>query len=112
MRRFGRQGAVINPVATYAAGVVNYNFQVAEGELYHMGKLEVVTPNPQHQALVLSRWKMVEGAPYNSIYALRFQYQFSAAFAGQVLRWQTEEQSDPENKVVNVRLVVQLSDRE
>jgi outer membrane protein assembly factor BamA len=109
--RFGRQGAVINPVATYAAGAVNYNFQVTEGELYHMGKLEVVTPNPQHQALVLSRWKMAEGAPYNTIYALRFEYQFAAAFAGRVLRWQTEEQSDPENKVVNVRLVVQLSDR-
>ncbi|HEV3316462.1 MAG TPA: POTRA domain-containing protein [Candidatus Angelobacter sp.] len=108
--RFGRQGATIAPLATYSAGTVNYNFQVTEGELYHMGKLEIVTPNPQHRDVVLSHWTMAEGAPYNSLYTVRFQYQFKGAFAGQVLRWQTEELTDPENKVVNVRLIVQLSD--
>jgi outer membrane protein assembly factor BamA len=109
--RFGRQGATIAPIATYAAGAVSYNFQVTEGDLYHMGKLEIVTANPQHRAAVLSRWKMAEGAPYDSTYTLRFQYQFSATFSGQIIKWRTEEQTDPENKVVNVRLDVQLSDR-
>jgi hypothetical protein len=109
--RFGRQAATISPIATYSAGTVNYDFQVTEGELYHMGKLEIVSAKPQHKALLLSRWTMAEGATYDSTYMARYLEQFKSIFTGQIIKWQAEEQTDPENKIVNVRLDVQLSDR-
>ncbi|HXB22580.1 MAG TPA: POTRA domain-containing protein [Candidatus Solibacter sp.] len=109
--RFGRQGATVTPIPTYAAGTVNYNFQVREGDIYRMGKLEIAGANPQHKTVILSLWKLAEGEAYDSTYVWRHKYQCGSAFKGQILRWQVEEQADPENKVVNVRLNIQLSDR-
>ena len=100
--KFGREAATISPVPQFNGSEVAYTFQVAEGDLYRMGKLEVVAPEDQRQK-ILSAWKLQEGAPYDNTYIKQLVLQLKPAGAGK-LEWIAHEQIDDAMKTVNVRL--------
>lgn len=49
-----------------------FNLDVAEGPIYHMGKLQVQAPDPQRTELVKKVWEMHEGDVYNASYIKSF----------------------------------------
>ena len=49
-----------------------FNLQISEGPLYHMGKLEVLGPDPQRAELAKRVWEMREGDVYDASYVKTF----------------------------------------
>jgi len=104
--KFGREAAQIRPVPAFAADTVRYTLEVSEGELYHMGKLEVLAPD-QYKQKVLEIWKLKEGEAYDNTYFLQVLEQLvKHGAAGPRWEWKAREQIDDAAKVVNVQLEV------
>lgn len=106
--KFGREAVLINPVPTFTGNAVSYKFDVREGELYHMGKLEVVAPDRQRQR-ILEAWKLPEGAPYDSTYIAQVTHQLAVETGEKRVEWRAHEHIDDANKIVNVRLDIKLA---
>jgi outer membrane protein insertion porin family len=70
----GYMAASAHPVAQMddAQSTVSYQLQVKEGDLYHMGELEIVGLDSRTMYRVLDEWKLRGGDAYDSSYAQRF----------------------------------------
>jgi outer membrane protein insertion porin family len=106
--KFGREGVIIDPVPTFNAGTVAYNFNIKEGDLYHMGKLEIEGIDPEQTRKLAQGWKLGEGEPYDSTYVTDFVKHTVLKVPGHKWEWMTFEQIDDTQKTVNVRLQVKI----
>lgn len=106
--KFGREGIAINAVPSFNGNDVTYAFQVKEGDLYHMGKLDIegMEPEPQHK--LMQNWKLAEGEPYDSTYIQQFLAHTVLRVPGHKWSWMTFEQVDDAQKVVNVHLQLKI----
>ncbi|HZE81858.1 MAG TPA: POTRA domain-containing protein [Candidatus Polarisedimenticolia bacterium] len=106
--KFGREAVMIKPVPSFADNTVSYTFQVTEGDLYHMGKLEIQGIEPE-QAHKLERiWKLAEGEPYDATYVQKFMANTLVRVPGHKWTWMMFEQIDDTQKTVNVRLQIKI----
>jgi outer membrane translocation and assembly module TamA len=106
--KFGRESVIIRPVPAYGDKAVTYNFEVKEGELYHMGKLEIQGVEPEQAHKLEQGWKLGEGEPYDSTYIQQFLAHTLLKVPGHRWTWMTFEQVDDTQKTVNVRLQVKI----
>lgn len=106
--KFGREGVVINAVPTFTGNTVKYSFDVTEGELYHMGKLEIEGVDADAVRKLASGWKLGEGEPYDNTYVHQFLEHTVLKVPGRKWEWMTFEQIDDTQKTVNVRLQVKI----
>jgi outer membrane protein insertion porin family len=106
--KFGREGVMIKPVPSFVDDTVTYAFQLTEGELYHMGKLEIqgVEPKQVHQLEQL--WKLAEGEPYDATYVTQFMANTVVKIPGHKWNWMMFEQIDDTQKTVSVRLQIKI----
>ena len=51
---------------------VHYDLNIAEGDLYKMGELEILGLDTQSHDRLREAWKLREGEPYNSDYTRKF----------------------------------------
>jgi len=100
--KFGREAAAITPSPVFASDTVTYSFAVVEGDLYHMGKLEIKAPDAQRKQLLQDRWKLPTGAPYDSTYVLQFAALMAPMFPDSSWKWVAIEHIDDPNKLVDV----------
>ena len=106
--KFGREAAIIKPVPAFAGDTVSYAFQVTEGELYHMGKLEIQGVEPEQAHKLEQIWKLAEGEPYDATYVHQFIANTVVKVPGHKWAWKMFEQIDDPQKTVNVRLQIKI----
>jgi outer membrane protein assembly factor BamA len=106
--KFGREGIAISSVPAFNGNSVTYSFEVKEGELYHMGKLEIEGVEPETSHKLAQGWKLAEGEPYDSTYIQQFLAHTLLKVPGHKWTWMTFEQVDDSQKLVNVRLQVKI----
>ena len=106
--KFGREGVIITPNPTFNGSSVSYTFEVKEGELYHMGKVEVEGIDSEQTRKIAQAWKLGEGEPYDNTYVQEFLSHIQIKSPGHKLQWTTFEQIDDNLKVVNVRLQIKI----
>jgi outer membrane protein assembly factor BamA len=106
--KFGREGVLINALPAFSGGTVSYNFEVTEGALYHMGKLEIEGVAPEQAHKLAQGWKLGEGEPYDNTYVNQFLEHTVLKVPGHKWEWMTFEQIDDAQKTVNVRLQVKI----
>jgi outer membrane protein insertion porin family len=106
--KFGREGVTIQPVPAFSANEVTYTFEVKEGDLYHMGKLEIEGVEPEQSRKLAQGWKLGEGEPYDTTYVQQFLAHTLLKVPGHKWTWMTFEQVDDTQKTVNVRLQVKI----
>jgi outer membrane protein assembly factor BamA len=106
--KFGREAVSIKPVPTFTSDTVSYAFQVTEGDLYHMGKLEIQGVEPQQAHKLEQIWKLAEGAPYDATYVHEFIASTVVKVPGHKWAWKMFEQIDDPQKTVNVRLQIKI----
>lgn len=106
--KFGREAASIRPVPAFAGDTVSYAFQVTEGDLYHMGKLEIQGVEPEQTRKLEQIWKLAEGAPYDATYIHEFIANTVVKVPGHKWAWKMFEQIDDPQKTVNVRLQIKI----
>src|ERR1700731_1606134 len=106
--KFGREGVTIRPVPSFADDTVGYAFQVTEGDLYHMGKLEIQGVEPEQAHKLEQIWKLAEGGPYDATYVQQFMANTVAKVPGHKWHWVMFEQIDDVQKTVSVRLQIKI----
>ncbi len=106
--KFGREGVVINSVPAFSEGKASYNFEVHEGELYHMGKLEIEGLALEQAKKLAQGWKLGEGEPYDNTYIHQFVEHMVLKVPGHRWEWLTFEQIDEAQKIVNVKLQLKI----
>ncbi len=106
--KFGREGVIINPNPTFGIGAVIYKFEVTEGELYHMGKVEIEGLDAEQVRKLLQAWKLGEGEPYDNTYVFQFLAHTVLKIPGHKWQWMTFEQVDDTQKIVNLRLQLKI----
>jgi outer membrane protein assembly factor BamA len=87
---------------------VTYEFVVKEGDLYHMGKLEIEGVEPEQARKLAQGWKLGEGEPYDATYVQQFLAHTLLKVPGRKWTWMTFEQIDDTLKTVNMRLQVKI----
>jgi outer membrane protein assembly factor BamA len=102
--KFGREAAAIVPVPTFTGESVTYVFNVKEGDLYHMGELEIDGFDQETVRKLRENWKLAPGMPYDNTYLPQFLIRTVALGRGRQKDWVILEQTDDAQKVVNVRL--------
>jgi outer membrane protein assembly factor BamA len=106
--KFGREAAIIRPVPAFVDDTVSYDFQVTEGDLYRMGKLEIQGVEPEQVHKLERVWKLAEGEPYDSTYVQQFIANTVVKVPGHKWTWKMFEQIDDPQKTVNVRLQIKI----
>lgn len=106
--KFGREAVIIKPVPAFVDNTVSYAFQVAEGDLYRMGKLEIQGVEPEQAHKLEQIWKLPEGAPYDATYVHQFIAETVVKVPGHKWAWKMFEQIDDPQKTVNVRLQIKI----
>ena len=106
--KFGREAVSIKPVPAFANDTVSYAFQVTEGDLYHMGKLEIQGVEPEQTRKLEQIWKLAEGQPYDATYVHQFIADTMVKVPGHRWAWKMFEQIDDPQKTVNVRLQIKI----
>jgi outer membrane protein assembly factor BamA len=106
--KFGREGVMIKPVPSFADNTVSYAFQVTEGDLYHMGKLEIQGVEPEQAHKLEQIWKLAEGEPYDATYVQKFMANTLVKVPGHKWAWMMFEQIDDIQKTVSVRLQIKI----
>ncbi len=106
--KFGREAVIIKPVPAFTGDTVSYAFQVIEGELYHMGKLEIQGVEPEQVHKLEQIWKLAEGEPYDATYVHQFIANTVVKVPGHKWVWKMFEQIDDPQKTVNVRLQIKI----
>jgi outer membrane protein assembly factor BamA len=104
--KYGREAATITPVPTFATGTVTYVFTVKEGDLYHMGRLEIEGFDAEVTRTLTESWKLASGAVYDSTYLSQFLLSTLPLAKGRQKEWRIVEQIDDPQKTVNVRLQI------
>jgi outer membrane protein assembly factor BamA len=102
--KFGREACTIVPLPVFAADTVTYTFQVKEGELYHMGRLEIAGFDAETARQLRERWKLAPGADYDNTYLQQFLVHTLTFAHGRQREWTIFEQPDDTHKTVDVRL--------
>jgi outer membrane protein assembly factor BamA len=103
--KVGHEGAAISQVPTFNGETVTYRFEVKEGELYHMGRVEISGVSTEASQKLLGLWKMPEGTPYDNTYPLQFTMvlrQSSPTGGPPRGQWEVHEHIDDARKVVDV----------
>jgi outer membrane protein assembly factor BamA len=106
--KFGREAVIIKPVPAFTGDTVSYAFQVIEGELYRMGKLEIQGVEPEQVHKLEQIWKLAEGQPYDATYVHQFIADTVVKVPGHKWAWKMFEQIDDPQKTVNVRLQIKI----
>ncbi|HET9837168.1 MAG TPA: POTRA domain-containing protein [Candidatus Angelobacter sp.] len=106
--KFGREAVSIDPQPVFDGATVTYTFQVTEGELYHMGKVEIEGIDQEQTRRLVQGWKLGEGEPYDNTYVQQFLQHTALRVPGKKWEWLTYEQIDDAQKTVNVRLQVKI----
>ncbi len=106
--KFGREAVSIKPVSAFANDTVSYAFQVTEGDLYRMGKLEIEGVEPEQAHKLEQIWKLAEGQPYDATYVHQFIADTVVNVPGHKWSWKMLEQVDDPQKTVNVRLQIKI----
>ncbi|MGC2745667.1 MAG: POTRA domain-containing protein [Candidatus Angelobacter sp.] len=106
--KFGREGVIIKPVPAFVGDTVSYAFQVQEGDLYRMGKLEIEGVEPEQEHKLEQMWKLAEGEPYDATYVQQFIGNTVVKVPGHKWAWKMFEQIDDPQKTVNVRLQIKI----
>ncbi len=106
--KFGHEAALIIQVPTFEGDTVLYRFEVKEGELYRMGKLDVVGPDPQRQRM-LELWKLKEGMAYDNTYFKQMTDQLKGVAGPKSTRWKVIEHLDDTTHVVDVRVELETT---
>jgi len=106
--KFGREAVSIKTVPLFTENAVNYTFEVKEGDLFHMGKLEIEGVEPEQAHRLEQGWKLGEGEPYDATYIQQFLAHTLLRVPGHKWTWMTFEQIDDTQKTVNVRLQVKI----
>jgi outer membrane protein insertion porin family len=106
--KFGREAVSIKPVPAFVDNTVSYAFQVTEGDLYRMGKLEIEGVEPEQAHKLEQIWKLAEGAPYDATYVHQFIADTVVKVPGHKWAWKMFEQIDDPQKTVNVRLQIKI----
>jgi outer membrane protein assembly factor BamA len=106
--KFGREGVTIRPIPAFSDSTVTYIFEVKEGGLYHMGKLEIQGVEPEQAHKLEQGWKMAEGEPYDATNVQQFLSHTLLRVPGHKWTWMTFEQVDDVQKTVNMRLQVKI----
>jgi outer membrane protein insertion porin family len=106
--KFGREAVSIKPVPAFANDTVSYAFQVTEGALYRMGKLEIQGVEPEQAHKLEQIWKLAEGQPYDATYVHQFIADTLVKVPGHKWAWKMFEQIDDPQKTVNVRLQIKI----
>ncbi len=92
-----------------AQGTVAYQITIDEGEVYHMGELDIHLPDSHIRSLVQAKWTLHEGDRYDSSYVGRF---LDEAFKSSALlrEWSVSvhESPEPRDKTVDVTLRFEL----
>jgi outer membrane protein assembly factor BamA len=101
--KFGREAVSIKPVPEFSADSVSYTFEVTEGELFRMGRVEITGVDGETARKMAESWKLAEGQPYDNTYYLKFIASF-AYRNGRQVEWMVAEAVDYERKKVNVRI--------
>lgn len=65
-------GIQILPAMDDASSTVSYQLKITEGDLYHMGELDVQDLDHHDTDRVSARWAIAKGDPYDSSYPKRF----------------------------------------
>jgi outer membrane protein assembly factor BamA len=102
--KYGRERASITPEPTFATDTVTYNFAVKEGDLYHMGTLDIEGFDADTTSKLTESWKLAPGAPYDSTYLQQFLFRTLPLAHGRQRDWAVLEQVDDTQKTVNVHL--------
>lgn len=106
--KFGREAVLIKPVPAFVDNTVSYAFQITEGDLYRMGKLEIQGVEPEQAHKLEQIWKLPEGAPYDATYVHQFIADTVVKVPGHKWAWKMLEQIDDPQKTVNVRLQIKI----
>lgn len=106
--KFGREAVSVKPVPAFVDDTVSYVFQVNEGDLYHMGKLEIEGVEPEQERKLEQIWKLAEGDPYDATYVQQFITNTVVKVPGHKWAWKMFEQIDDPQKTVNVRLQIKI----
>lgn len=106
--KFGREAVTIKPVPAFVDDTVSYAFQVNEGDLYRMGKLEIEGVEPEQEHKLEPMWKLAEGDPYDATYVQQFIANTVVKVPGHKWAWKMFEQIDDPQKTVNVRLQIKI----
>jgi outer membrane protein assembly factor BamA len=95
-------------VPSFVENEVTYAFQVTEGALYHMGKLEIQGVEPKQAHQLEQRWKLAEGESYDATYVQQFMANTVVKVPGHKWVWMMFEQIDDTQKTVSVRLQIKI----
>lgn len=106
--KFGREAVIIHSNPTFSNGTVAYSFEIIEGELYHMGKVEIEGLDPEQTRKLIQSWKLPEGEPYDNTYVIKFLANAVFKVPAHNWEWMSFEQIDDSQKIVNVRLQLKI----
>ena len=106
--KFGREAVSIKLAPAFANNTVSFDFQVTEGDLYRMGKLEIQGVEPEQVRKLEQIWKLGEGQPYDATYVQKFIADTVVKVPGHKWSWKMFEQIDDPQKTVNVRLQIKI----
>lgn len=92
-------------------GIVNYDLQVHEGDIYNMGELEIHGLDSKTTSQLEEKWAIRQGTPYDSTYFKRFIEDAWKNLPSRV-DWNVSahESVDDHDKVVDVSLVYTLQE--
>jgi outer membrane protein insertion porin family len=70
----GYLAAAIQPIPEFsdASSTVSYLLQIHEGDLYHMGELEIRGLDPRNTSRLVDQWKLHAGDPFDDSYPKTF----------------------------------------
>jgi len=107
-RKFGHESAQIIAKPAFAENAITYTFEVREGDLYHMGKLEIEGLDPEHTRQLIQAWKLSPGSPYDATYLQQFLTHAVVRIPGRRWEWVIAERLDEPQKTVNVQLQLKI----
>ena len=110
---YGTRGYVtakVKPTSQFneADSTVRYHLEVREGDVYHMGEIEIQGLDDRDARQVLAKWNLPKGETYDSSYAKRF---LDDAFKSALLdeRWNVRVNEDPDLKEKTVDVTLHFS---
>ena len=107
-RKFGHESAQIMAKPAFAENNVTYTFEVREGDLYRMGKLEIEGLDAENTRQLLQAWKLSPGSPYDDTYLRQFLTHAVVRIPGRRWEWVIAERLDEPQKTVNVHLQLKI----
>jgi outer membrane protein insertion porin family len=88
-----------------AQSAVSYQFDVHEGDVYHMGEVDIQGLDDRDARQVLAKWGLAKGSVYDASYANQFLAEsFKSALLDPKWNVRVNEDPDPKTKTVDVTL--------